>query len=306
MILKIHLQNFRCYKDIWFPNEISYQQITQNWKHIFGPNGSGKTSILEAISLLNAGGLRSANPAMLGYHGDEWTLLFQLLDRELILKPGKFSRSFFDSTGEKDWRKLIIILWATPQYIAKFCSSKTERKLFIDKIISHENKSYRDSLRKYNFYYKSWNIACKNNYPIEILRNFEANLLTLDTELKALREVWITKLKPIMTFKNAQFVYSTLDNLEKYRINCQIPGFHTGDLLIFSSTELKYLSTGEQKILFISFLYSILLSSHSKYKFLLLDDWYDNLDSQNQFYIKEAIYEFQFIEVWSSGVCKIS
>lgn len=306
MILKIHLQNFRCYKDIWFPNEISCQQITQNWKHIFGSNGSGKTSILEAISLLNAGGLRGANSAMLGYYGAEWTLFFQLPDRELILKPGNFSRSFFDSTGEKDWRKLIIILWATPQYIAKFCSSKTERKLFVDKVISHENKVYRDSLRKYNFYYKSWNIACKNNYPVEILKNFEANLFILDKELKALREEWITRLNPVMNFKYIQFAYPVLENLEKYRISCQIPAFHTGDLLIFSSTELKYLSTGQQKILFISFLYSILLSSYSKCKFLLLDDWYDNLDDQNQSYIKEAIHEFQSVEVWSSGVCKIS
>ena len=306
MILKIHLQNFRCYEDIWFPNEVSYQKIQNNWKHIFGDNGSGKTSVLEAISLLNAGnGLRSADSSCLGYNGQEWLIMFSFADRDLILKPGKVGRIFIDSTEERDWRKLVSILWSTPQYLAKFCSSKMERRLFLDRAISHESQIYRQTLKKYNFYYKAWGIGCKQHSE-DLVRSIEPQLLKLNQELLGLREEWISGLKSIGSFKAAYVKQEVPESLVHFRKNGQASGAHTADLLFKSEiNEFTKCSTGQQKFIFISFLYSILLSRNSIYKFLLLDDWYDNFDIKTQNFIQDLIVQYQEINVWSSGVCKI-
>lgn len=68
MLLRlIRLENFRCYK--FFDSSIACNlaiDTHDNWRHLSGPNGIGKTSVLEAISLLSPGrGLRKAAPEAL-------------------------------------------------------------------------------------------------------------------------------------------------------------------------------------------------------------------------------------------------
>ena len=78
-ISRIKIQNFRSYKDIDL-------NIANDHVILYGPNGSGKTNLLEAISLLAPGrGLRSSKKEFFPFrltpsepYHEEWAIHFTI------------------------------------------------------------------------------------------------------------------------------------------------------------------------------------------------------------------------------------
>ena len=161
-ILKIKLQNFRSYREI---------ELDFNNDHVvlYGPNGSGKTNFLEAISLLLPGrGLRSSKkehfPLM------EFTSKKQNHDWAIhyILKRGnktneisvgvKASINNINSSRiykvdgnilkSKEMFQLVSLNWLTPTMHNIITGSETLRRSFFDRMISALDPYHKTRINK--------------------------------------------------------------------------------------------------------------------------------------------------------------
>ena len=161
-ILKIKLQNFRSYKEI---------ELDFNNDHVvlYGPNGSGKTNFLEAISLLLPGrGLRSSKkehfPLMefsSKKQNHDWAIHY-------ILKRGnktneisvgvKASMNNINSSRiykvdgnilkSKEMFQLVSLNWLTPTMHNIITGSETLRRSFFDRMISALDPYHKTRINK--------------------------------------------------------------------------------------------------------------------------------------------------------------
>ena len=173
IIKKITLINFRNHK--------KYQlDCNKDTTLILGPNGSGKTSVLEAIYILTRG------------------KSFRAVDSEIIKRDATFYRIELEySNGEKsiatfdgENKNFIILdkkvrrlpkknkyplILFVPSDLNLITHSPSRRRDYFDKFFSQLNESYSQSLTRYEKALRQRNELLKNNTPPENL--FSWNLL---------------------------------------------------------------------------------------------------------------------------------
>ncbi|MGF1464385.1 MAG: DNA replication/repair protein RecF [Maricaulaceae bacterium] len=115
---------------------------------IVGPNGSGKTNLLEAISYLGPGrGLRGAGlsePAQFGGSG-RWALHAAVLSGSeerrigVGLSPGPPAKRAVRLDGENanasDLAALVRLVWLAPAHDRLFASPRSDRRRFFDRLV---------------------------------------------------------------------------------------------------------------------------------------------------------------------------
>ncbi len=154
---KILLTNFRNFENF----ELSFNA---KCNILYGANGSGKTNILEAISLLGKGrGFRNSNLLNLIYKNTNYFKIkseFQFNDNvynldiysKLINDKQKKITSVNDEVSkevENFINSSISFLFFLPEMERLFLASPSYRRNFIDKLIFSENKNYNKTINRY-------------------------------------------------------------------------------------------------------------------------------------------------------------
>lgn len=129
-----------------------------------GPNGSGKTNLLEAISLLTAGqGLRRAPYPELARMGAEgWSVAARLhtphgavdvgtglLPGQDVSRTGRTVRIDGETQSTAALGDLVEIMWVTPAMDGLFTGAASERRRFLDRLIACFDPGYRKLINQY-------------------------------------------------------------------------------------------------------------------------------------------------------------
>ena len=130
-----------------------------------GPNGSGKTNLLEAVSLLTAGqGLRRAPYPELARVGcADWAVAATvrtpagamdigtgLKGRDTSARPGRIVRiDGEEQSGSGKLAGLVGVVWLTPAMDGLFTGPALERRRFLDRLIGSLDAGYRISLGQF-------------------------------------------------------------------------------------------------------------------------------------------------------------
>ncbi len=155
-ISSLSLINFRCYQNLRLLN------LTQNVV-LYGQNGAGKTSILEALSLLSATkGLRKAPNSEIRRKNSgqaQWGVSAILNSHNEQTRVGiggipsngeqKIAKINGDLVNISDIEKHIWLLWITPQTDRLFTEQMQIRRKFFDHLIKGINPKYHNLILQY-------------------------------------------------------------------------------------------------------------------------------------------------------------
>ena len=170
---KIRLLNFRNYREVNF--EIQNEPVV-----LIGKNGTGKTNLMEAISLLAPGrGLRRANTDDFSYkdlnkpmqNQRKWALYADLITNDRCWQIGtgiseESNRRIVKINQETETQEMLAkicsISWLTPQMDGLFLDSPKTRRLFIDRLAISFDSAHSGRLLRFLKSYRERNRMLAN------------------------------------------------------------------------------------------------------------------------------------------------
>ena len=209
-ISKLNLTDFRNH---------SYSSITSDKDFILltGSNGSGKTNILEAISMFTASkGLRGSNLAdQSNTNGSGGWSVFMEVHSELgnlklgtgINKPdlinGKTRQCRVEGTSYKSpkiFTNYLGIIWLTPQMDGLFIGQRSDRRKFFDKLINLLEIEHSENVKSYERLIMQRNkvLARLDILEDKWLDNIEKQIAQLATQIFISRDLAVSKINKIM------------------------------------------------------------------------------------------------------------
>ena len=347
-ITNLKLSNYRNHKSLQIKPD-------KNIILISGKNGSGKTNILEAISLFESGnGFRNANlTELINYDLSGPLELFgvnmhayinkkpEQIGMGLKIKSNNMRKIIsFNSQKNKDsrLRDLINIFWVLPKMSHLFQNTPDERRNFLDLMISNIDHIYKKKILEYKKYKNErlkilkQNQLARNSEWLDILEKkmsevgivicdsrrvflnaLNRNFYKIDNQIPMLYLKLNGKIDKILEEKPALYAEEQIfENLKSNRVKDSISGrtnysVEKTDLLIFhkeTNKEAKNFSTGEQKIIIMSIIFSY-LNTLEKIKYdkilFLLDDIFSYLDSR---FIKNILSKLDELKIqtWITDV----
>ena len=305
-IIKLDIYRLRCLEKVKL-------SLHHDFNFIYGPNGSGKTSILEAISLLSSGkSFKTREASTLIKYKTEDLILFAKtdsgksvsmqkntkgstvvrIDGQNCLNSSELARANPCQTFYQD---IFQILDAGPQ----------ARRQLLDWGMFHVKHSYNSLLNDYRHALKQRNALLRQKAKKEFFVPWDEIIVNKAKEIDKLRAAYVFELnnkfqeiigelidfpctiayyrgwdrtntgKDLATILKEQFISDCKRQYTQY-------GIHNADLIIESSYNLakKSLSRGEQKMVLVSIklAQSLFLSNKCIY---LFDDLTAELDERN-------------------------
>ncbi len=152
MITSVRLQNFRSYKDSAFEFEPGVNII-------IGPNGSGKTNLLESLLVICRGSSYRSHEADLIAHKKNWSRVDAYLEnnQHRVYKI-KLANERLDKTFEIDDKVLrrlpfdqtLPIVLFEPNQLQLLTTSPDQRRLFIDSLLEQTDAQFGSDKQAYN------------------------------------------------------------------------------------------------------------------------------------------------------------
>ena len=234
IIEKVTLTNFRSHKNVSINSSESNVVL-------FGENGSGKTNILEAISLFSPGrGLRGASNKdlvnvedsgnsfeiriLLKYKNGSVTLHRKFLNFE---KNENHYLVDDEKINSNELLNYLKIIWITPIMEKIMLQSNTEKRNFFDRLIFNIEKKHLSNLRKLNKLFKE-RITLIQNHPTndewisiveEKIANFSFELLTTRKKVLSLINNKLEKITEPFSSCNIEFIY--IHEIDNYKGNSE-------------------------------------------------------------------------------------
>ena len=292
--LKVSILDVNFVKNIALFNFRSYEKHNLSFMKgpilLYGPNGVGKTNILEAISLLSPGrGMRGALSKDMEHHFNNkgWKI------NSVIEASGRLQEVNIksDSLGKRNLRidekassqislgKILKVVWLTPMMDRIWLESSGERRRFLDRIVMnfepvHANNCsmYEKTVQQRNRLLKdrenntSWYLAleklmAKLGYEIDqARRRVIERLYAMQLIISEKSNIDFPIANIELTTKRIESADALGDLLAQDRNSDMLAGRtlngpHRSDLYTFhekKSIEAKNCSTGEQKSLLLS------------------------------------------------------
>lgn len=197
IIKQISLKNFRCHNEF----ELDCNKATTL---IIGENGSGKTSVLEAVYLaLRGKSFKGVDKEILKSGADFYRAEIELTDTRKIIIRFDGVKKEFEVDGKKSLRlpkknRYPVVLFE-PDDIYLISSSPSRRRDYFDELFKQINDNYGSILSKYNKALRqrndllkdeiinrddlfSWNVMCAN-YGTELIRQRVWNLEKINSRM---------------------------------------------------------------------------------------------------------------------------
>ena len=229
MIIKsIKLSNFRCHEDF------SYE-FKKKTSVIVGENGSGKTSILEAIyEALRGKSFRATDLDILKRESDFYRIEVDFYDGEKTvvafgsLLPDEPAKKQFLVGGKKYLRlpkkyRYPIVLFL-PDDLHLISSSPTRKRDFFDRILSELNDSYSTTLNRYEKALKQRNDLLKNYTEMDfeevssVIFSWNLLLAKYGVEIRKIRENFIKELNKRLTKTYRSIAENTDEVFVEYKL----------------------------------------------------------------------------------------
>lgn len=199
----LRLQDFRNHSD-------TELQLSSTPTIIYGANGSGKTNVLEALSLLSTGrSWRKSPRESLIRHGEASAVITleaeHLPTTTLHLTPTalRLRHHHKPSTLKAHIGRLPSLVFA-PEHLHLFDGGKAERQQFFDRYLYQVSPAYRAVLSPLLQAIQQRNSLLKQHSSAAILHPWEEIIARLYPQCVALREAGITTLLPTMQTALAQ------------------------------------------------------------------------------------------------------
>ncbi len=292
-------------------------EFTNNWNILFGPNGSGKTSVLEAIYILGFGRsfLNVKKEELLNNNSKEFFIRSSVIRSEfkygISASLNKNFSLFLD--GEKTsisriGENLFPLFFSSSDYVSLISSRSGLRKLF-DKLIFGIFNLYSKELIEYKKIIQNKTFLLKHNPDRPQLNGWNKLLAEYILKITRRRFDFIDNLNKFIQekyssgievryspsspeFKNyndfdKENILSVLEKIIKKEILLKKPvvGSHLDKYEVFlDNRPLRLYSSGEKKInlffIYMSYL-DLFISSRGDYPLFLIDDYDIAMDEKN-------------------------
>ena len=201
MIIKsIKLTNFRCHEGYFLECEKSTAMIS-------GENGSGKTSILEAIyEALQGRSFRAVDREIVKRGAEFYRVEMEFMDgeRTLVVFEAEKERKTFLVGGKKTARlpkkyKYPVVLFE-PSDLNLISASPGRRREYFDRFLGQMSEKYSNSLAKYNKALKQRNELLKTEITdFSMAFSWNVMLARLGVEIEKLRREVVVKINEKLT-----------------------------------------------------------------------------------------------------------
>ena len=347
-VVKLTLSNFRNYENLRLVFDSRPVVLT-------GLNGAGKTNILEALSLLCRGsGLRGSKLSDIGFkrpedlNGKSWAVAAMLKNGDSSFNLG----TSFDSSGVEKrkasidgkmvrspnlFSDLIGILWLTPQMDSLFIDSPSERRRFVDRMVTfidpdHSGRcaAYDQALRqRFRLFRDGINDAKWHETLEDVLCRYGVSITAARCDFlikmnKSLMQYLGPFPVPVLSMagdiEKLLLNGPAIDAEEAFRKNLEqkrkiyikngestvVEGPNRSDLTVIMRNNgrlAEECSTGEQKALLVSITLAHLAlfpTKKSRVRVLLLDEVVAHLDRDRRKFLFERVFDTNS-QAWITG-----
>ncbi len=190
------------FKNIYFDNYRNFEKLSLNFGNnsnvLFGINGSGKTNILEGISLFDKGrGFRKDKIINLinfnnnlknfniksNFQNQDLEFNINIFNSEKNLKKLLINDSN-DRDSAKHFESIFSIIYFLPEMERLFLASPSFRRNFLDRLIFTFNKKYNLVINNYKKAINERNLLLKkNNYDENWISSIEYNIVKFGCDI---------------------------------------------------------------------------------------------------------------------------